>query len=163
MSSENILKYPFRKTVHYSSLNHLYHLVSFILWVSVKSATLSLGHFLAFSYSFPHEPNFLLFFFFFLNFWLCWVFVVAPGLSLVAVSWGYCLVVVCAHLIVVSLVEHRLLGAWASVFVTHGSSCPVACGILPNQGQNLCPLHWQADSQPLDHQGGPSFLLICRS
>lgn len=40
-------------------------LVSFILWVSAKSTTLSLGHFLAFSYSFPHETNFLLFFFFF--------------------------------------------------------------------------------------------------
>ena len=22
----------------------------------------------------------------------------------------------------------------------------VACGILPDQGSNLCPLHWQVDS-----------------
>ena len=25
----------------------------------------------------------------------------------------------------------------------------------PVQGPNLCPLHWQADSQPLCHQGSP--------
>ena len=34
--------------------------------------------------------------------------------------------------------------------------CPEMCGIVPDQGLNLCPLHWQADSQPLDHQGRPS-------
>ena len=28
-------------------------------------------------------------------------------------------------------------------------------GILPDQGSNPCPLHWQADSQPLRHQGSP--------
>ena len=86
--------------------------------MSTRSATLSLGHFLAFSYSFPHETNFFVFFFF----WLCWVFVVAPGPSLVAASWGYSLVAVCAHLIVVVslVVEHRLLGARALVVVAPG-------------------------------------------
>ena len=39
--------------------------------------------------------------------------------------------------------------------VAHGPSCSTACGILPDQGSNLCPLHWQADSQPLRHQGSP--------
>ena len=34
-------------------------------------------------------------------------------------------------------------------------ACPAACGILPDQGSNPCPLHWQADSQPLRHQGSP--------
>ena len=24
-----------------------------------------------------------------------------------------------------------------------------------DQGSNLCPLHWQADSQPLGHKGSP--------
>ena len=43
-----------------------------------------------------------------------------------------------------------------SVGVAHGPSCSVACGIFPDQGLNLCPLHWQADSQPLRHQGSPS-------
>ena len=32
---------------------------------------------------------------------------------------------------------------------------PRACVIFPDQGSNLCPLHWQADAQLLDHQGSP--------
>ena len=43
-----------------------------------------------------------------------------------------------------------------SVIVAHGPSCSVACGIFPDRGSNPCPLHWQADSQPLRHQGSPS-------
>ena len=46
-----------------------------------------------------------------------------------------------------------------SVIVPQGPSCSVACGIFPDQGSNPCPLHWQADSQPLRHQGGPRALL----
>ena len=42
-----------------------------------------------------------------------------------------------------------------SAIVAHGPSCPAACGIFPDQGSNPCPLHWQADSQPLRHQGSP--------
>ena len=42
-----------------------------------------------------------------------------------------------------------------SVIVAHGPSCSVACGIFPDQGSNPCSLHWQADSQPLRHQGSP--------
>ena len=45
-----------------------------------------------------------------------------------------------------------------------GLSCPVACGIFPDQRWNLCPLHWQADSYPLDHQGSlPIFVfnVVC--
>ena len=36
------------------------------------------------------------------------------------------------------------------------ANCSMACGIFPDQGSNLCPLYWQADSYPLYHQGGPS-------
>ena len=43
-----------------------------------------------------------------------------------------------------------------SVVVAHGPSRSAAYGILPDQGSNLCPLHRQADSQPLRHQGSPS-------
>ena len=39
--------------------------------------------------------------------------------------------------------------------MAHGPSCSAACGIFPDQGSNPCPLHWQADSQPLCHQGSP--------
>ena len=47
-----------------------------------------------------------------------------------------------------------------SVVVAHGPSCSVACGIFPDQGTNLCPLHRQADSQPLCHQGSPNLFFI---
>ena len=47
-----------------------------------------------------------------------------------------------------------------SVVVAHGLSCSAACGILPDQGSNPCPLHWQADSQPLRHQGSPNSLFF---
>ena len=33
-----------------------------------------------------------------------------------------------------------------------GLSCSAACGILPDQGLNLCLLRWQADSVPLSPQ-----------
>ena len=46
-----------------------------------------------------------------------------------------------------------------SAIVAHGPSRSVACGIPPDQGSNPCPLHWQADSQPLRHQGSPQRLL----
>ena len=48
-----------------------------------------------------------------------------------------------------------------SVVVAYGPSCSAACGIFPDQGSNPRPLHWQADSQPLHHQGSPekSFLI----
>ena len=37
----------------------------------------------------------------------------------------------------------------------HGLSCSVGRGILPNQGSNLCPLHWQVDSLPLSLEKTP--------
>ena len=37
--------------------------------------------------------------------------------------------------------------------VAHGPGCLMACGIFIDQGLTLYPLNWQADSQPLDHQG----------
>ena len=53
------------------------------------------------------------------------------------------------------------LQVWrASVVVVQGLSCPMACGILLDQGSNLCPLHWEADSYPLYHQGSPKARLF---
>ena len=48
-------------------------------------------------------------------------------------------------------------GLWSagSVVAAHRLSCSTACGIFPHQWSNPCPLHWQANSQPLDHQGSP--------
>ena len=37
---------------------------------------------------------------------------------------------------------------------------PTAWGIPLNQGSNTCPLHWQADSQPLDHRESPQHTFV---
>ena len=78
------------------------------------------------------------------------------GLSLVAASGGHSSSR-CAGL---SLSRPLLLrstgsGRAGSVVVAHGPSCSAACGILPDRGSKPRPLHWQADSQPLHHQGSP--------
>ena len=119
----------------------------------------------------------------FLNFWLCWVFVAARGLSLIVLSRGYsslrcagfslrwlllfrntgsrrvsfssCGTRAQQFWLVGSVVVARGLQSTGSVVVAHGLSCSAACGIFPDQGSNPCPLHWQADSQPLQHQGSP--------
>ena len=57
--------------------------------------------------------------------------------------------------IAASLVAENKLQTPGSVIVAHGPSCSAACGIFPDQSSNPCPLHWQADSQPLRHQGNP--------
>ena len=46
-----------------------------------------------------------------------------------------------------------------SEVVAHGLSCS-ACGIFPDQGLNLCLLHWQADSLSLTHRGSPVGLYL---
>ena len=115
------------------------------------------------------------FFFFFklfnyliIYFWLCWVFVSVRGLSQVVASGGYS----SSRWAGLSLSWPLLLRSTSSrrvgsVVVAHRPSCSVACGIFPDQGSNPCPLHWQADSQPLRHQGSPGIslgkLLVCIS
>ena len=84
------------------------------------------------------------------------------GLSLVAASGG-CSSSRCVGL---SLSRPFLLQSTGSrragsVVVAHGPSRSAACGIFPDQGSNPCPLHWQADSQPLHHQGSPLWFLNC--
>ena len=48
---------------------------------------------------------------------------------------------------------------WTSAVRVLMLSCPAAWGIFPDHGWNLCPLHSQVDSKPLDHQGNPRLLL----
>ena len=99
-----------------------------------------------------HTFFFLIYFYF----WLCWVFVSVRGLSLVAASGGHsssrCTGLSLSRPLLLRSTGSRRAG---SVVVAHGPSCSAACGILPDQGSNPCPLHWQADSQPLSHQGSP--------
>ena len=120
----------------------------------------------------PGKPQLFTFFFFFLNgtvifrfylfiylfiyLWLCWFFVSVRGLSLFAASGGHsssrCAGLSLSRPLLLRSTGSRCAG---SVIVAHGPSCSAACGILPDQGSNPCPLHRQADSQPLRHQGSP--------
>ena len=52
------------------------------------------------------------------------------------------------------------LGAQASAVEAHGLSCFKARGIFPDHGLNPRPLHGQADSQPLAHQGSPNHIFF---
>ena len=47
------------------------------------------------------------------------------------------------------------LGVVTSLVEEHGLNCSSARGIFLDQGSSLCPLHWQAGSQLLNHQGSP--------
>ena len=87
------------------------------------------------------------------------VFVSVRGLSLAAASGGHsssrCAGLSLSRPLLLRSTGSRCAG---SAIVAHGLSCSAACGIFPDQGSNPCPLHWQADSQPLHHQGSPFFL-----
>ena len=111
-------------------------------------------------YSCPRQMIFFFNFFYF-YLWLCWVFVSVRGLSLVVASGGHSSSR-CAGLSLLRPLFLRSTGSRraGSVIVAHGPSCSAACGILPDQGSNLCPLHWQADSQPLRHQGSPGQMIF---
>ena len=103
-------------------------------------------------------PIFLILFYLFIYFyfWLCCVFVSVQGLSLVVARGGHsssrCAGLSLSRPLLLRSTGSRHAG---SVVVAHGPSCSTACGIFPDQGSNPCPLHWQADSQPLCHQGSP--------
>ena len=100
------------------------------------------------------------FIYLFIYFWLCWVFVSVRGPSPVAESGGHsssrCACLSLSRPLLLRSTGSRRAG---SVVVAHGLSCSAACGILPDQGSNPRPLHWQADSQPLRHQGSPGCVL----
>lgn len=84
---------------------------------------------------------------FFFNFWLVRVFAAACGFSRVADSRGHsslqwpgfswqCF----------SRGRAQALGRRVSAAAMHRFRCPAACEILPDQGTNPHPLHWQVDS-----------------
>ena len=102
-----------------------------------------------------------LFIYSFIYFWLCWVFcsswVSVRGLSLVAASGGHsssrCVGLSLSRPLLLRSTSSRRAG---SVAVAHRPSCSAACEIFPDQGSNPCAPHWQADFQPLRHQGSPA-------
>ena len=124
--------------------------ISFLGW-------LQLIFLLIVSHTYRFLCNFFYFnFYLFIYFWLCWVFVSVWGLSLVVASRGHsssrCAGLSLSRPLLLQSTGSRRAG---SVVVVHGLSCSAACGIFPDQGSNPCALHWQADSQPLRHQGSP--------
>ena len=78
-------------------------------------------------------------------------------------KWGPLFITVCGPLTIAAFFLLRSTGSRraGSVVVAHGPSCFTACGIFPDQGSKPCPLHWQADSQPLRHQGSPKIIFKC--
>ena len=100
---------------------------------------------------------FKLIYYLFIYFWLwCWVFVSVWGLSPVAASGSHS----SSRCVGLSVSRPLLLRSTGSkrsgsAVVAHGPSRSAACGIFADQGSNPCPLCWQADSQPLRHQGSP--------
>ena len=125
----------------------IYHLSTYLpTYLSMQDAWESINFFF-FNFGFIYL---------FIYFWLCWVFVSVRGLSLVAASGGHsssrCVGLSLSRPLLLQSTGSRCAG---SVIVAHGPSCCAACGIFPDQGSNLCPLHRQADSEPLRHQGSP--------
>ena len=100
--------------------------------------------------------TFLFYIYLFIYLWLCWVFASVRGLPPVAASGGHsssrCAGLSPSRPLLLRSTSSRRAG---SATVAHGPSCSAACGTLPDQGSNPCALHWQADSQPLRHQGSP--------
>ena len=78
--------------------------------------------------------------------------------SLVATSRSYSVAVV-----------HTLLTWWPlllrSTGLSYGTRAWLLCSMwdLPDQGSDLCLLHWQVDSLPLSHQGGPKISFLERN
>ena len=94
-----------------------------------------------------HCFSFKKFVYLFLHFWLCWVFVVVHGLSLVTASRGH------PSLKYTSFLLQWLLLWWStgcrhvnSGFLVHGLSCPVSCENLLDLGSKspspLGPQTW---------------------
>ena len=139
--------------------------MSLLFCDSGRSGRLQLFFFEIFIYLFMAVLGlffFKLFIYLFIYFWLCWVFVSVRGLSLVVASGGHsssrCAGLSLSRPLLLWSTSSRRAG---SVVVAHGPSCSAACGIFPDQGSNPCPLHWQADSQQLRHQGSPVLGLCC--
>ena len=117
-------------------------------------------YFIYFILFFKGRISFIFFFFKLLGLFVCLfvcLFLAVLGLRFCARAfsscgkWGPLFIAVRRPLLLRSTGSRRA----GSVIVAHGLSRSAACGIFPDQGSNPCPLHWQADSRPLRHQGSP--------
>ena len=111
------------------------------------------------------SPVYLFLIILFIYFWLLhWFFIAAQTFLSSCRNWGlfptcdmwasHCSGPSCcgaqAHIVAAYDVCSR-----GSVVVAHRRSWSTAWGIFPDQGLNLCLLHWQANSSTLSHQGSP--------
>ena len=144
-----LIFFHLKKKWHYLCVKHLFITDSF---------QISLNNFNSFFFFLRNWRSFI---YLFIYFWLCWVFVSVRGLSLVAASGDHsssrCAGLSPSRPLLLRSTGSRRAG---SVIVAHGPSCSVACEIFPDQGSNPCPLHWQADSQPLRHHGSPVISIL---
>ena len=140
--------YAIRLWVNLFSFSHFWHSPSFLQCMHIVFQIRKFVYFL-FCYLF--------------HFWLRWVYIALRGLSLVSESGGrpwlrcaglmpWLLLLQCVGSGKLGLQQLRHVG---SVVAAPGLSCSAAREILLDQGLNLCPLDWQADSCPLCHQGCP--------
>ena len=134
-------------SIDFFSLSMCLHLIFFLMENAYFTLRIMCGFF------------FKVFVYLFIYLWLCWVFVSVRGLSLVVASGGHSSSR-CAGPSLSRPLSLRSMGSRraGSVTVAHGPSRFAARRIFPDQGSNPCPLHWQADSQPLRHQGSPFIL-----
>ena len=139
-------------------LTAFYYILNLLVWLQIKFATSS-STLSCQLYNISHVIYFLFFIFLNIYLWLCWVLVSARGLPPVAASGGHsssrCAGLSLSWPLLLRSTGSRRAG---SVIVAHGPSRAAARGIFPDQGSNPCPMHWQADSQPLRHQGSPRLL-----
>ena len=121
----------------------------------------------------PISPFIFVYFFlyiyiyFFLIYVFIYLFLAVLGLHCCARAFSSCgkqgplFIVVRGPLTVMAslVAEHRLQTRRLS---SCGSRAQLLHGMwdLPRPGSNPCPLHWQADSQPLRHQGSPSLYIL---
>ena len=95
------------------------------------------------------------------NFLKIYLFFAALGLHCCTKAFSSCSQRGYSWVLVASLVAKQTPGAQASVIAARGPSSSEAYGICPDQGSTLSPLHWQADTPPLDHQASPNGLFSC--
>ena len=111
-------------------------------WIYLRVMICLLAQCFVLFFFFNSNLLFIYFYIYYYFFWLCWVFISVRGLSLVVASGDHsssqCVDLSLSRPLLLRSTGSRCAG---SVIVAHGPSCSAACGIFPDQGSNLCPLH----------------------
>ena len=100
----------------------------------------------------------------FFFFWLCWVYCFKGLFFSYGMRASHCSGSSCCR--AQGLVHagcsncHSQAQSTGSIIVARGLCCSMACAIFPDQGSNLCLLHWLMDSLPLSHQESPDLMVL---